>query len=69
MKQIKKTTVLIKALRFKVVVYLFACLFVYLEFIVHSKIFHSYGDVTIAGEGLQLLTYARHPWSLSSEGL
>ena len=33
----------------------------------HSKIFHSYGDVTIAGEELQILTYARHSWSLSSE--
>ena len=30
--------------------------------------FHSYGDVTITGEGLQILTYARHSWSLSSEG-
>ena len=34
----------------------------------HSRIFHSYGDVTIAGEGLQILTYARHSWPLSSEG-
>ena len=34
----------------------------------HSKIFHSYGNVTIAGEGLQILTYARYSWSLSSEG-
>ena len=34
----------------------------------HSRIFHSYGDVTIAGEGLQILTYDRHPWPLSSEG-
>ena len=33
-----------------------------------SRIFHSYGDVTIAGEGLQILTYARHSWPLSSEG-
>ena len=32
--------------------------FVCLEFIVPSRIFHSYGDVTIA----------RHSWSLSSEG-
>ena len=24
----------------------------------HSRIFHSYGDVTITGEGLQILTYA-----------
>ena len=34
----------------------------------HSRIFHSYGDVTIAGEGLQILTYTRHSWPLSSEG-
>ena len=34
----------------------------------HSRIFHSYGDVTIAGEGLQILIYARHSWPLSSEG-
>ena len=34
----------------------------------HSKFFHSYGNVTIAGEGLQILTYARYLWSLSSEG-
>ena len=26
----------------------------------HSRIIHSYGDVTIAGEGLQILIYARH---------
>ena len=24
------------------------------------EFFHSYGDVTITGEGLQILTYARH---------
>ena len=34
----------------------------------HSRIFNSYGDVTIAGEGLQILTYAQHLWPLSSEG-
>ena len=33
----------------------------------HSRIFHSYGDVTIAGEGLQISTYAKHSWPLSSE--
>ena len=33
----------------------------------HSRVFHSYGDVTISGEGLQILTYARHLWPLSSE--
>ena len=26
----------------------------------HSRIFHSYGDVSITGEWLQILTYARH---------
>ena len=39
-----------------------------LGFFVHSRIFHSYEDVTIAGEGLQILTYARYSWPLSSEG-
>ena len=34
----------------------------------HSRIFHSYGDVIIAGEGLQIFTYARNSWPLSSEG-
>ena len=43
------------------------CLFIWsLSF--HSRIFHSYGEVTIAGEGLQILTYARYSWPLSSEG-
>ena len=35
-------------------------LFVYLKFVVPLENFHSYGDVAIAGEGLQILTYARH---------
>ena len=43
-------------------------LFVCLEFIVPLENFHSYGDATIAGEGLQILTYARHSWPLSTEG-
>ena len=34
----------------------------------HSKISHSFGDVTIAHEGQQILTYARRLWPLSSEG-
>ena len=34
----------------------------------HSRIFHSYGDVTITGEGLHILTYARHSYPSSSEG-
>ena len=33
----------------------------------YSKIFHSYGDVVITGEGLQIFTFARHSWPLSSE--
>ena len=47
----------------------FWILFVW-EFSSHSKIFmyDSYRDVTITGEGLQILTYAWHSWSLSSEG-
>ena len=46
---------------------LFVCLFV-LEFIFPLENFYSYGDVTIAVEGLQNLTCARHSWPLSSEG-
>ena len=33
----------------------------------HSRIVHSFGDVTITGEKL-LLTHAHHLWPLSSEG-
>ena len=36
------------------------CLFVCVEFFVPLKNFHSYGDVTIADEELQILTYAQH---------
>ena len=47
---------------------IFFCLFVW-SLSSHSRIFHSYGDIIIAGEGLQILTlYARHSWPLSSEG-
>ena len=42
------------------------CLFVW-SLSSHSRIFHSYGDVSITGEGLQILTYSRHLWPLSSE--
>ena len=34
----------------------------------HSRDFHSHRDVTVTGEGLQILTCARHLWPLSSEG-
>ena len=40
----------------------------YYFFLFHSNIIHSYWDVTITGEELQILTYARHSWPLSSEG-
>ena len=46
---------------------LFVCLFVFWSLSSHSIIFHSYGDVIIAGEWLQILTFARHSWLLSSE--
>ena len=46
---------------------LFVCSFVWV-FSSHSRIFHSYGNVTICGEGLQILTYARPSWPLRSEG-
>ena len=46
---------------------LFVCLFVW-SFSSHSTFFHSYGDVTISGEGQQLFIYARHSWPLSSDG-
>ena len=36
---------------------LFVCLFVW-SFSYNSRIFYSFGDVTIAGEGLQILTYS-----------
>ena len=34
----------------------------------HSRIFHAYGDVTFAGDMLQVSTHAWHSWPLSSEG-
>ena len=43
----------------------FFCLEVW-RFTSHSIIFHSFGVVSIAGEWLQILTYARHLWPLSS---
>ena len=44
------------------------CLFVCLRFSFISRIFHSFGDVTITGERLQILIFSRHLWPLSSEG-
>ena len=34
----------------------------------YSRIFHSCGDITFAGEGLQILTHTWYSWPLSSEG-
>ena len=48
-------------------IHVFVCLFVW-SLSSHSIIFHSYGDVIIAGEGMQILTYDRHLWPMSSEG-
>ena len=45
----------------------FVCLFVW-SFSSHSRIFQSFGDITIAGEGLPILTYAQHLWPSSSSG-
>ena len=44
---------------------LFVCFFV---FFVPLSSFHSFGDITIAGEGLQILIHARHLWPLTTEG-
>ena len=33
-----------------------------------SRMFHSYGYITTTSEGLQILTFVRHSWPLSSEG-
>ena len=38
----------------------FVCWF----FLFHSRILHWYGDVTITGQGLHILTYAQHLWPL-----
>lgn len=36
-------------------------------FFIPSRFFLEYGDVTITGEAIQILTYDRHLWSFSSE--
>ena len=45
--------------------YLFVCFGGFLSYL---RIYHSYEDFTITRERLQILTYARHSWPLSSEG-
>ena len=54
--------------KMKVVCLFVDCLLVW-RFSSHSRFFHSYGDVTISGKGLQMLTYAWHSWILRSEGI
>ena len=47
------------------ILYFFVCFFG--VFRPTREFLHSYGDVTITGERLQMLTYARHLWTLSSD--
>ena len=47
---------------------MFFCLFCLFGVFRPTREFHLFGDVTITGEGLQILTYAWHLWPLSSEG-
>ena len=65
---VPKFTILVDPSLISFVTYLVCliCLFVWSSSS-HSRIFHSYGDVTITGEGLQILTSAWHSWPLSSE--
>ena len=44
--------------------YLFVCVFV-CGFSSILRILYSYGDVTITGNGLQILTYTQYSWQLS----
>ena len=46
----------------------FVCLFVCLGSSVPFENFHSFGNITITGEGLQIFTCSRQSWPLSSEG-
>ena len=50
----------------KQISYSFVCLFVFVFFVPFEN-FHSYGEVTITCEGLQIMTNARLSWPLSSE--
>ena len=44
-------------IEYQLIKWLLFCLFV---FTFHSRIFHTYGDFTITGKRLQILTYARY---------
>ena len=45
---------------------LFVCFFLFVCLSSHSKIFLTYGDVTITGEGLRILTVAVAQWGFFS---
>ena len=45
-------------------IYFIFCLLVW-SFLSNSRIFYAYGDVTISGEGLQIMNYARYLWQFS----
>ena len=47
--------------KFQNLYFMYVCLFV-------SVLLEKIGDVTITSDGLQLLTYARQSWPLSSDG-
>ena len=47
----------------------FVCLIFAWGFSSYLRNFHSYWDVTSAGEGLQILTCARHSWAIEQSGL
>ena len=42
--------------------------FMFRAFSSHSKHLQSYGDATITGKGMQILTFTRQLWTWSSEG-
>ena len=46
----------------------FVCFCFVWAFTFHSRTFYSYGDITITGEELLILTYDRCSWPLSSDG-
>ena len=58
----------VNGVRICMIIFLLLFVRLFKVFSSHSRMFHSYGDVTIAGEVLKIMTYARHLWPLSSEG-
>ena len=52
----------------QLVIFVYTLLKLWLEFLSLLRIFHSFRDVSIAVERLQMLTYVQHLWPLSSGG-